>query len=57
MDKNKTFSLQEKFASWVMDLIVKAGVSKEAALSVKLVILVIFLFWYYTFVTGIPISE
>ena len=40
---NKTFSLQEKFASWVMDLIVKAGVSRASALTVKLVILIVLL--------------
>ena len=40
MDMNKTFSLQEKFASWVMDLVVKAGVSRSSALTVKLVILI-----------------
>jgi len=40
MDMHKTFSLQEKFASWVMDLVVKAGVSKESALTVKLIILI-----------------
>ena len=37
---NKTFSLQEKFASWVMDLVLKAGVSRASALAVKLVILI-----------------
>lgn len=36
---NKTFSLQEKFANWVMDLVVKAGVSRDSALTVKLIIL------------------
>ena len=40
---NKTFSLQEKFASWVMDLIVQAGVSRASALTVKLVILIVLL--------------
>jgi len=39
MELKHTFSLQEKFADWVMDLVVKAGVSKESALVVKLLIL------------------
>ena len=34
-----TFSLQERFASWVMELVIKAGVSNESALVVKLLIL------------------
>ena len=39
MELKQTFSLQEKFANWVMELVVKAGVSKESALIVKLLIL------------------
>lgn len=39
MELKHTFSLQENFASWVMDIVVKAGVSKESALVVKLLIL------------------
>ncbi len=39
MDMKHTFSLQERFASWVMELVIKAGVSKESALVVKLLIL------------------
>jgi miniconductance mechanosensitive channel len=39
MDMKHTFSLQERFASWVMELVIKAGVSNESALVVKLLIL------------------